>query len=68
MTLGSGRYWITPTRRAEMASTIGKRYKIEDGKVTKKPPRMAAGQRRNAEGKAASLAKRWARKSKGKRP
>jgi hypothetical protein len=67
MSLASGRYWITPTQRAAMATALGKQYRVSDGKITKKPARMAAGQLKNAHGKASRLAKRWASKSKGKR-
>jgi hypothetical protein len=50
-----------------MATALGKQYRVSDGKITKKPARMAAGQLKNAHGKASRLAKRWASKSKGKR-
>lgn len=37
---------------------------IKGGKVQTRPPRMAAGQRRNAEAKARRLEKQWKAKSK----
>jgi hypothetical protein len=39
-------------------------YRFKDGKLIKKPPRLAAGQRKKIEGKAARLAKAWASRSK----
>ena len=54
MSLGSGRGWITPV----------KGYKVQDGKLVKKPPRMAAGQARNKHQQAARKAKAWQSRSK----
>jgi hypothetical protein len=39
-------------------------YRIVDGKIVKRPPRMPAGQKKNKALKASSLAKQWAEKSK----
>jgi len=64
MSLGNGKGWIIPTRRAEMASNLGKAFHIKDGKVTKKPARMAAHLRKRLEGKAARATKAWKAKSK----
>ena len=64
MSLGSGRFWIIPTRRQEVATALGKSFKLgKDGKV-KKAPRMAGHERKRLEGKAKSLEKRWRAKSK----
>jgi hypothetical protein len=59
MSLGSGKGWITPKRD---------KHTIMLDKKTGKPrapgARMAAGQLKNAHGKASRLAKRWKAKSK----
>jgi hypothetical protein len=44
--------------------SIGSGYRISGGKVVKRPPRMAAGQKKNKALKAARLAKKWAERSK----
>ena len=64
MSLLDGKYWITPTRRQEVATALGKAFKVKDGKVKSKAPRMAAHERKRLEGKAKSLEKRWSAKSK----
>jgi len=64
LSLASGKYWITPTRRQEVATALGKSFKIgKDGKV-KKAPRMAGPLRKRLEGKAKREAAKWKAKSK----
>ena len=63
MSLLDGKYWITPTRRQEVATALGKAFKVKDGKI-KKAPRMAGHERKRLEGKAKSLEKRWRAKAK----
>ena len=44
--------------------SIGTGYRLKDGKLIKKPPRMAAGQARGKSLKAARLQAKWKAKSK----
>lgn len=72
MTLASGKGWIPPTRKQEIAMSTkpvkGIRLDKKSGQIVKTPPRMAAGQKRNKALKTARLAKKWAEKSKGAKP
>jgi hypothetical protein len=64
MSLLDGKYWIIPTRRQEVATALGKSFKIgRDGKV-KKAPRMTGPLRKRIEGKAKREADKWQKKSK----
>ena len=64
MSLGSGRHWISPTRKREEAMTSKpvRGVVVRDGKVKPKSSYTT----RNRQLKSARLAKAWATKSKGK--
>jgi hypothetical protein len=49
------------------SKTIGSGFRFSAGKIVKRPPKMAAGQKRNQTMKASRLTKAWAAKSRGDR-
>jgi hypothetical protein len=60
MTLTTGGGWISMATKP-----LGRNYRVTaSGAVTKRPPRMAAGQRKNQEAKARRLDRQWRAKSK----
>lgn len=61
---GVDRYW-RKRKAKEMTTKSVKGYVEKDGKLVKKAPKMAAGQKRNKALKTARLAKQWAQKSRG---
>jgi len=59
MSLASGKYWITPTRKAEMATNLGKAFTVKGGKIAKKPPRMVGKSRKQLEARAKRDEAKW---------
>jgi hypothetical protein len=59
VTLTTGIGWINMATRS-----LGPGYRVTKDGVAKKPPRMAAGQRKNQEAKARRLERQWRAKGK----
>jgi hypothetical protein len=60
MSFYTGPGWLDPKEHPMTSKSLGPGYRLKDGKtIAKKPPRMAAGQRKKIEGKAKREAAAW---------